>query len=102
MQFCPKCGSVLAKKRERFVCVKCGWASKDKVKITTSEKMEEKQKIGVLKEKDSSVWPKTYASCPKCGNNEAYFWSSQMRSTDEAETRFFQCTKCKNTWREYA
>jgi len=100
MQFCPKCGRLLVKKRTRFVCDKCGTAAKGKVKIKTSEKMAEKTRIGVLKEKESTVWPVTAATCPKCGNKTAYFWSAQMRATDEAETRFFRCTKCKHTWRE--
>jgi len=41
-------------------------------------------------------------ACPKCGNDEAFFWTAQMRAADEAETRFFRCTKCKHTWREYS
>jgi len=102
MQFCPKCGSVLIKKRKHFACAKCGYTSKEKIKIVTSEKMGEKQTIGLLKEKDSTVWPTTAVTCPKCGNRLAYFWSAQMRAGDEAETRFFRCTECKHTWREYA
>ena len=102
MKFCPKCGLLLVQKRKRFVCPKCGRSSKEKVKIMSSEKMAEKTKVGVIKEKEASVWPVTTATCPKCGNNKAYFWEAQMRATDEAETRFFRCTKCKHTWREYA
>ncbi|GAI81579.1 unnamed protein product, partial [marine sediment metagenome] len=34
-------------------------------------------------------------------NEKAYFWSVQTRSGDEAETKFFKCTKCEFTWREY-
>ncbi|HID27364.1 MAG TPA: transcription factor S, partial [Methanosarcinales archaeon] len=25
----------------------------------------------------------------------------QLRSADESETRFFRCTECGKTWREY-
>jgi DNA-directed RNA polymerase subunit M len=32
----------------------------------------------------------------------AYFWTQQTRGADEPETRFFKCTKCSHTWREYA
>jgi len=101
MQFCPKCGILLVQKRKRFSCPKCGYVSKEKMKISTSEKIGEKTRIDVLNEKDSSVWPVTAMICPKCGNREAYFWSAQMRAADEGETRFFRCTKCKYTWREY-
>ncbi len=101
MEFCSKCGSVLIKKKTRFVCVKCGKPSSEKIKIGSSEKMKEKQKIGLLREKDSAVWPVTSATCPVCGHGQAYFWSAQMRAADESETRFFRCIKCKHTWREY-
>lgn len=101
MEFCSKCGSVLIKKRTRYVCSKCGKSKEGKLKIFSSEKMGEKQKIGLLREKDSAVWPVTSATCPKCGHGQAYFWSAQMRAADESETRFFRCVKCKNTWREY-
>jgi len=40
--------------------------------------------------------------CEKCSNKEAYFWTIQTRAADEAETRFFKCTKCNYTWREYS
>ena len=102
MQFCPKCGSILVQKKKRFVCQKCNYVSKEKVKLSTSEKIENRNKIDVLHEKDSNVWPITSATCTKCGNDEAFFWSAQTRAADEAETRFFRCTKCKHTWREYS
>ncbi|MCD6114052.1 MAG: transcription factor S, partial [Thermoprotei archaeon] len=39
--------------------------------------------------------------CPKCGNREAYVWMMQTRAADEPPTRFYRCTKCGYTWREY-
>jgi DNA-directed RNA polymerase subunit M len=102
MQFCPKCGSILIQKKKRFACPKCGYVSREKVKLTSSEKVENGNKIDVLHEKDSNVWPVVSATCPECGHDQAFFWSAQMRAADEAETRFFRCTKCKHTWREYS
>jgi len=101
MEFCPRCGSVLIKKKERFGCPKCSYTAKGKVKIEATEKIRKEEKVGILKEKDTNVLPVTTATCPKCGHNEAYFWSTQTRAADEAETRFFRCVKCKHTWREY-
>ncbi|MDD5191902.1 MAG: transcription factor S [Candidatus Nanoarchaeia archaeon] len=101
MQFCPKCGCVLVEKTKNFGCARCGYKAKGKVKIETSEQIQVKPKIGVIKEKDTDVFPVTNANCPKCNNGEAYFWTSQTRAGDEAETKFFRCTKCKHTWREY-
>lgn len=101
MEFCPKCGSVLVEKKKGFGCARCKHKSKGKIKIETSEQIQIKPKIGVIKEKDTDVFPVTNAACPKCRNAEAYFWTSQTRAGDEAETKFFRCTKCKHTWREY-
>lgn len=32
--------------------------------------------------------------CAQCGNDEAYFKTAQLRSVDEGQTVFFECTKC--------
>lgn len=101
MEFCPKCGSVLEEKRKNFGCVRCNYTSKSKVKIESNEKIAEAKEVGVVKEKEIDVFPVVSWSCPKCKNKEAYFWTSQTRAADEAETRFFKCTKCKHTIREY-
>lgn len=107
MQFCPTHGLLLVKKRTRYVCPKCGKSPKGKdakVKIKTVEKMAEKTKVGLLKEKETSVWPVTSATCPKCSNKKAYYWTASKgsRAEDEGEVAFFRCTKCKHTWREYS
>ena len=70
-------------------------------KLKISEKLEEKKQIPVLRDKDSEVHPIIEQKCPECGHGKAYFWTMQTRSSDEAETKFFKCTKCSNTWREY-
>jgi len=101
MEFCPKCGSVLVEKNTRYGCARCSYSAKGKIKIEASEKLKEKQKVGIIKDKDTDVFPTTTAVCSKCGHREAYFWSAQTRSADETETKFYRCTKCKHTWREY-
>ena len=102
MEFCPKCGCVLVEKKKGiFGCPRCHYNSKGKIKIEASEKIEIKPEIGVINEKETDVFPVINAQCPKCNHKEAYFWTSQTRAGDEAETRFFKCTKCKHIWREY-
>lgn len=101
MEFCPKCGCVLVEKKKNFGCHRCGYTAKNKIKIESSEKIQLKPQIGVISDKETDVFPVTNASCPKCNNGEAYFWTSQTRAGDEAETKFFRCTKCRHTWREY-
>jgi len=101
MEFCPKCGSILVQKRKNYGCPRCNYTSKDKIKIETREKVGAKKQIGVVKEKDIDTMPVVEETCPKCKNNEAYFWTMQTRSGDEAETKFFRCKKCNHTWREY-
>ena len=39
--------------------------------------------------------------CEKCHGKEGVWWSFQTRSADEPETRFYKCTKCNYTWRDY-
>jgi DNA-directed RNA polymerase subunit M len=100
MEFCPKCGAVLIQKRKNYGCARCEYSTKDKLKIKTSEKIEEKNKIAVVK-KEMNTLPIVVEKCKKCGNDKAYFWTIQTRAGDEAETKFFKCTKCDHTWREY-
>jgi DNA-directed RNA polymerase subunit M len=101
MNFCPKCGSILVQKRKNFGCPRCNYASKDKVDLKVSQKVDEAQKIAVIKDKDVDVLPTVAETCSKCGHDKAHFWASQTRSADESETKFFRCKKCRHTWREY-
>ena len=101
MEFCPKCGSVLIGVNKNFKCARCNYLSKGKVRIESSESIKTTSQIGVITDSDIDVFPVISANCAKCQNKEAYFWTSQTRAGDEAETKFFRCTKCKYTWREY-
>ena len=96
MEFCPKCGAVLIQKRKNYGCARCDYSTKDKLKIKTSEKI----KVAVIK-KEMNTLPIVVEKCKNCGNDKAYFWTIQTRAGDEAETKFFKCTKCDHTWREY-
>ena len=101
MEFCPKCGSILIQKRTKDKCLRCGYYPKEKIKIKTSEKIESKKEIAVIRKEEMDFLPVVEINCRKCGHNQSYFWTVQTRSGDEAETKFFRCTKCNSTWREY-
>ena len=101
MQFCPKCGAILVQKGKNFGCPRCRYATKDKVDLKIKDKMDEQQEVSVIKDKDVDTMPSVEMKCKKCGHMEAHFWTSQTRSSDESETKFYRCKKCKHTWRDY-
>ena len=101
MEFCPKCGAVLIQKRKNYGCPRCNYSSGEKVKIITSEKLEGRKQVAVVSEKEARIHPIVTETCKECKNDKAYFWTIQTRAGDEAETKFFKCTKCGHSWREY-
>lgn len=100
MEFCPKCGSILIQKRKNNGCPRCNYSKRGKVVLTASEKLQERKEIPVISEQ-AETKPIIDQLCKKCKNKKAYFWTLQTRSSDEAETKFYKCTKCEYTWREY-
>ena len=101
MEFCPKCGAILVQKNKKYGCPRCKFSAKGKIVIKTSEKIEEKNKGVAVSKETRGVHPIVNEKCKKCGEEKAYFWTVQTRASDEAETKFFRCVKCDNTWREY-
>lgn len=107
MKFCPKCGSTMKPERKsgrvKFVCNSCGYVEEPAEQIVISSVSSRSQKEIVISNSniDVSALPKTKVECPKCGNNEAYWWMIQTRSADEPPTTFYKCTKCGHTWRDY-
>lgn len=103
MEFCPRCGSLLLPKEGRLEC-KCGYArdlrEEDTDKYSVQEHIGKKKEIVVVEEEIATM-PRVKTECKKCGNKEAYYWMLQTRAADEPATKFFRCTKCKYTWREY-
>lgn len=105
MQFCPKCGGILFPKTEgkkaKLLCGKCGYRSRGKKRVILKEKitLDREDKIEVMDQKVETL-PKVKTDCEKCGNKKAYYWLLQTRSSDEAETKFYECTKCQHRWRE--
>ncbi len=101
MEFCPKCGAILVQKTKNFGCPRCSYTTKEKVNLKMKESVDEQKEIYVIKEKEVDVLPTVEAKCKKCGHDVAHFWTSQTRSADESETKFYRCKKCQHTWREY-
>ncbi len=115
MIFCPKCGSILRPKEKSgkkiFWC-NCGFTKDlEEEKKESQETQLDEEKVEETKPEESKrleivekieTHPKVKADCGKCGNKEAYYWTQQTRAADEPETRFFKCTECEHTWREYS
>ena len=108
MEFCKKCGNIMkvvkGRKRTMLGC-SCGYKIilKGKKKAVITRKVPKKKNdIVIMKKGDESIeLPKTKEMCPKCENMEAYWWMQQTRSSDEPPTRFYKCTKCGYSWRNY-
>ncbi len=105
MEFCKKCGGILVPKKTRtgvvFVCRNCGKKYNKGEYIKVTEKVQRENNIKIIEQKKENL-PTTETQCPKCGNKEAFWWLQQTRGMDEPPTRFYKCTKCGHTWREYS
>ncbi|KGK99295.1 DNA-directed RNA polymerase subunit M [Methanococcoides methylutens] len=102
MEFCPKCKSMMFPIEGSLKCKKCGYEKdKETNPELVSRSNREEREVTVLEGDIDEGLPTTTARCPECENNVAYWWLRQLRSADESETRFFKCTKCSFTWREY-
>lgn len=101
MEFCERCGGMIVIKDGRADCAACGYKPRKKPKIEASEKVKARETVAVIKEDESNTYPIVQIDCPKCGNKKAYFWTTQTRASDESETKFYKCVKCKHTWRVY-
>lgn len=100
--FCPKCRSMLISSAGQLKCRKCGYIRPSKgdesLKITRTRSDRD---VRIVEAEGVATMPTCTAKCPKCGNNQAFWWLRQLRSADESEVRFFRCTQCSHTWREY-
>jgi len=102
--FCPSCKSLLRPVEDKLICPRCGFerpidGSEQAKGETTLE--DDLREVPVFEDLDTMPIDETVI-CSKCGNIGAYWHLRQTRSADEATTRFYRCTKCKHTWREYA
>jgi DNA-directed RNA polymerase subunit M len=85
-------------------CRKCGFIRKiDAADQMKTQKMRTENEITIVDDEDTQLktMPTIQIKCPKCENNLAIWWLRQLRAADESEVRFFRCTKCDHTWRQY-
>ncbi|RLI75055.1 transcription factor S [Archaeoglobales archaeon] len=102
MEFCPKCKSIMIYQGNKAVCRRCGYEKEVEEYEEVIFSSKNREDIPVI-ESDGIIktLPTIEVVCPACGNREAYWWLRQLRAADESEVRFFRCTKCGKTWREY-
>lgn len=101
--FCPECGSMMSKDEEGILeCGSCGYKDKDKSDTSMKEEVEQEDELEVVEDEGSTNKPVVEAKCEDCENEEAYFWTKQTRAGDEPATKFYECTECGHTWREYS
>ncbi|OVE74601.1 transcription factor S [archaeon D22] len=103
MQFCPKCGSLLTPKKENDKVIMgcaCGYNNKKAEPVQLKEEIKDEEKLEIVSDEPEAM-PLTDAECEECGHTKAYYWVQQTRASDEPETKFLKCEKCKHTWRDY-
>ena len=106
MEFCPNCEVRLKNDNGLLSCPKCEYVKKEKIDKPTKKKSEEVSSEFLVMEESDLNQAKGLEStikidCEKCHNQEGVWWTFQTRSADEPETKFYRCTKCNYTWRDY-
>ena len=113
MDFCPDCGKLLQTDKNKsgkqiLICLKCGYKRnlEENENVTFTEEIShdlDKELTIVMDENDvDTTKPTKDLYCSICKKKQKVsFWMIQTRSADESPTRFFRCTICGETWREY-
>ena len=98
--FCPQCKSLVYPSAGKTTCRKCGWSS-DGPAVSSVVRTEATGKARVVREEEKDARSQQSVTCPKCGNEKAYFHLMQTRRSDEPPTQINECTKCGHSWRDY-
>jgi len=92
---------------EGFKCPRCGKLTPSKASTTHVQKSSKKKvSSGIyVVEKSQNHRAKVMQPCPKCGNQEAFHWVSNLSGEHagirrERTIEHFQCTKCSHSWTE--
>ena len=104
--FCPKCGGILRPKKvsgKKVMSCSCGYVNKTVVGPTIVEGSNPTTVMEIVDDREEEKnFPLTDEECMKCGHKKAFYFLMQTRSSDEAETKFLKCQKCKHSWRDYS
>lgn len=92
--FCD-CGNVVTLDRGECIhtCKRC---KKDisEDKILKYEYTQKKDILHAVAAEEKLEQVKRERTCVKCNNNQMYFHTAQIRSADEGQIIFYECTKC--------
>lgn len=107
-RFCDDCGSVLTAKRVKdkglvLVCA-CGatYQPENRKDVVITDAYDNKgNKTVVLVDGEGGKKPgATIKTCPKCGNDHAYFVEIPPMWGDEESVHKYRCTKCGHVFNE--
>ncbi len=103
MMFCPQCKGLMISSGGQLKCKKCGYIRdfNDSDRLKKTDKRVEKEITIIDDVEEIATLPTTTIRCPECECTTAYWWLRQLRAADESEVRFYRCTTCGKTWREY-
>ncbi len=113
--FCTECGSILALPGEENyihckICSHKHFLSNSKSTEIHSSKFYNEERISLAKSMELKNFekeieqsgPVTKRKCSNCGHDKMTYITRQTRSTDEGQTVFFTCVKCKFKETEYS
>ncbi len=83
-------------------CLKCGYLEGEQDKRPKESNDSLSNDFNVFEDEGETSHPTIKMQCEKCENDKAIWWMLQTRSADEPTTRFYRCTKCNYTWRDYS
>eukprot|EP01129_Flabellula_baltica_P000385 TRINITY_DN10407_c0_g1_i1.p1 TRINITY_DN10407_c0_g1~~TRINITY_DN10407_c0_g1_i1.p1 ORF type:complete len:121 (-),score=26.44 TRINITY_DN10407_c0_g1_i1:39-401(-) len=99
--FCDECGSLLVLSGE-IACTICGKAY-DKYDFhgkTIKKKLVRDlgDNVAIVLKESQQMMRDGSVVCEKCNGIELLFNTAQLRSADEGQTIFYECTACHHTW----